>query len=273
MKIGMGQMLVEAGDLEGNLHRAAAFAEEAQQLGCEILVLPECCDLGWANPDDLALAEPVPGKTSEWFRSLAMRCQLYLAAGLTEKDGDRYYNTAVLYSPQGELLLKHRKINVLTGIEDMYSVGDRLGVVDTPVGRIGMSICADNLEESAVIGRVLGRMGCQLLLSPSSWAVDDAFLAEKKRYGQEWKTPYTALADTYGMSIVGVSNVGEVTKGAWKGWHCIGNSISIGPGGTGKELPFGVDQETLAIWDICLQTPEKTGTSLAESAFAAEKKL
>ena len=83
MKIGMGQMLVEAGDLEGNLHRAAVFSEEAQQLGCEILVLPECCDLGWANPDDLALAEPVPGKTSEWFRSLAMRCQLYLAAGLS----------------------------------------------------------------------------------------------------------------------------------------------------------------------------------------------
>ena len=38
---------------------------------------------------------------------------LYVVAGLTERVGSRIYNVAVLVDPGGEVLLKHRKINLL----------------------------------------------------------------------------------------------------------------------------------------------------------------
>ena len=52
------------------------------------------------------------------------------------------YNAALLISDQGKILLHHRKINVLTGVEDVYAIGDRLAVAETPFGRIGIDICA-----------------------------------------------------------------------------------------------------------------------------------
>ena len=97
---------------------------------------------------------------------------MFVAAGLVERAGDRLYNAAVLIAPAGEILLHHRKINELDIALDLYSVGDRLGVVETELGTLGLAICADNFGSSLAIAHVLARMGAQVILSPSAWAVD-----------------------------------------------------------------------------------------------------
>ena len=63
--------------------------------------------------------------------------RVYLAAGLTERAGDRFHDAAVLTSPSAEILLKHRSINVLLAAQDLYSTGDSLAAVETPLGVIG----------------------------------------------------------------------------------------------------------------------------------------
>ena len=248
--IAMGQMLVEGGKPEANLARAERNIAEAGRRGCRAVVLPECMDLGWMDESARRLAEPIPGPRSERLSGLAREHRIHVAAGLTERAGDRIYNAAVLIDPAGRIVLHHRKINELRfgPPHDCYATGDRLAVADTELGRVGLTICADNFSSSLMIGHTLGRMGAKLILSPCAWAVPSEFDNEKTPYGQEWLDPYSELARAHELTIVGVSNVGPIASGPWAGRRCIGNSLAVGPGGRvlcrGKH---GIDAEQLIV--------------------------
>mgnify|MGYP007132755430 FL=1 len=89
-------------------------------------------------------------------------------------------------------------------------------------------------------------------------------------YGAEWYEPYGKLAKLYGVPVVGVSNVGPVTGGAWAGWKCIGNSIALfGDGESGVTLPYGEDAVCLRIIDVPLRKDSRYGTALATEVEAA----
>ena len=257
-KLGMGQMLVVGGQVDENLGRAERMIERGGGGGCKIVVLPECLDIGWTNPAARELTGPVPGAASERLCAAARQAGIYVVAGLTEKAGDKIYNTAVLISPEGEILLKHRKINILAIAQDIYSTGDRLGVAQTEVGKIGVNICADNFPDSLELGQSLGRMGAQILLSPCAWAVDANYDNEEEPYGKMWNESYIKLCKLYEMSVVGVSNVGWIDSGVWKGRKCIGCSLAVGPDGEIlAEGPYGVEAEELIEVPIEIVTKEQ----------------
>ena len=270
MKIAMCQMLSEYGRPEENLSRAKEMLRDAARQGAQLALLPECLDLGWANPEAHEMAQPIPGAHSDRLCAWAAEYGLYVCAGLTERDGGKLYNTAVLIDKRSKLLGKHRKINLLTEIEGsgLYSVGSKLEVFDTELGKLGIDICADNARSSMVLGEALCRMGAEIILSPSSWAVP----ADSRRayYGAEWYEPYGKLAKLYGVPVGGVSNVGPVTGGAWAGWKCIGNSIALfGDGESGVTLPYGEDAVCLRIIDVPLRKDSRYGTALATEVEAA----
>ena len=263
-KVGMGQILVEGGSVKANLKRAVAMIELAAEKGCRIVVLPECLDCGWTYPESAELARPVPGAYSDVLAEAALKNGIYVVAGLTERAGDLIYNTAVLISDKGEILLKHRKINVLTIAQDIYSIGDRLGVAHTPLGTIGIDICADNFHNALVFGHVLGRMGAELILAPSAWAVDGDHDNVKDPYGAFWMRSHSELSRLYDLTIISVSNVGWINAGVWKGRKCIGCSMAVGPGG--KKLadsPFGVEAEFLNIVEVTLLPRTVKGTAIS----------
>lgn len=232
-RLGMGQMLVEPGDVAGNLARAERMIECAAREGCEAVVLPECMDVGWLDERVPTLAEMVPGPRTARLARAAERHRVFVAVGVTERDGDRFYNSAVLVSPSGALLLKHRKINELRFGPpwDRYSTGNLLGVARTDLGVFGLDICADNFASSTCIGHSIGLMGANVLLSPCAWAVPADHDNTKTPYGDEWVAPYAELAIRHRMWVVGVSNVGPITSGPWKGRRCIGNSLAMRPDG------------------------------------------
>jgi predicted amidohydrolase len=262
-RIGLAQMLVEGGKPDANMGRAVAMVKRAAAEGCRLVVLPECLDLGWTDPSARELAEPIPGARSATLVDAATEHKLYIAAGIVERDGDHLYNAALLIAPTGEILLHHRKINELDIGRELYTTGTSVTVTDTDLGRIGIAICADNYWDSRAIGHVLCRMGAQLILSPSAWAVPADHDNERDPYGDDWVPSYTELAQLYDATVIGVSNVGMITAGPWQGRPCIGCSLAIGPGGTilarGR---YGVDAEDLIIIDIEPQQPIATGTDL-----------
>jgi predicted amidohydrolase len=159
MKIGMGQIGVEGGAVEANLGRAEYMIQRAADAGCDAVVLPECLDLGWTWPEARTLAEPVPGERSTRLAAAAKQRGVWVVAGLTERDGNRVFNCAILVSSRGELIAKHRKINELSIAHNLYDVGDRLTAISSPFGMLGVTICADNFPESLVFGHALARMG------------------------------------------------------------------------------------------------------------------
>ncbi|WP_202947253.1 carbon-nitrogen hydrolase family protein [Zavarzinella formosa] len=268
-KVGMAQVLVEGGQPQANLDRAAEAIQQAAGQGCRLVVLPECLDLGWTDPSARDLAQPIPGPHVERLARAAREHQIYVAAGLVERSGDRIYNAAVLIGPGGELLLHHRKINELDIALDLYTVGNRLGVVETELGTLGLNICADNFGDSLAIGHVLARMGAQVILSPSAWAVDADYDNEREPYGQLWRDSYTELARLYDLTVIGVSNVGPITGGPWQGRKCIGCSLAMGPGGEIlAQGPYGEDASGLTCVEVRPRPSIGGGTGVATALRA-----
>src|SRR5689334_10560122 len=185
-RVGMAQILVAGGQADANLGRAILRIKEAAACGCQLVVLPECMDLGWTDPSARELAQSIPGPHSERLACAAREHRIFVGAGLVERAGDRRYNAAVLLDPDGQIRLLHRKINELDIAHDLYAIGDRLGVVETELGTLGLTICADNFPNSLAIGHVLARMGAQVILAPSAWAVDAAHNNITQPYGAIW---------------------------------------------------------------------------------------
>ncbi len=262
--VAMAQMLVEGGQPEGNMARAVEMICRSASDGAAVVVLPEAFDVGWTHPSARELAEDIPGPRSEALAVAAIAANVHVVAGLTERAGERIYNASVLISPAGEILLKHRKINILDIAQDLYSIGDRLAVAETPLGTIGITICADNFSASLALGHSLARMGAQMILSPCAWAMPAEHDNDDEPYGQTWLGAYGELARLYDMYVIGVSNVGWISGGPWDGRKCIGRSLAVGPGGeVAAHLPYGVDAEALVSVEVATKQPAAVGTAIA----------
>ena len=71
-----------------------------------------------------------------------------------------------------------------------------------------------------------------MILSPCAWAVKSDYNIETEPYGKEWHIPYGKISKMFGIPVIGVSNVGQVSKGSWSGWKAIGNSIAYDSDGS-----------------------------------------
>lgn len=251
-RLAVVQLRVEPDAREGNLARALAAVDAAAAAGADVVLLPEALPLGWMAATSTGWDEPIPdGLACRALRGAAARHGVHVCSGLVERAGDRLFNAAVLVGPGGDVLLHHRKIHELAIARPLYDRGDRLGVADTPFGRMGLMICADAFSPGEAIARSLAEMGAGLILSPCAWAVPPTHDEAAEPYGELWRGCYGAVARAYGISIAGASCVGPITAGPWAGHACIGRSLVVGPDGevvaTG---PYGEGAETTLLVEV-----------------------
>lgn len=252
-KLAMAQMLVVGGEVEANLSRAEQRIAEASAAGAQVVLLPETLDVGWTHAATRDLAGAIPdGLAAQRLIAAAREHELYLCAGLAERDGDKVYNAAMLIDPAGDVLLHHRKLNEVAFALDVYDQGDRLGVAHTPLGTLGLMICADGFACDQVVARTLGYMGADVILSPSAWAVSPEHDNEKQPYGDLWRENYAPVARDFQMWIASVSNVGSYfSRRTGRPHPCIGNSLVFDS--AGREVltgPFGESAETILYIDV-----------------------
>ena len=110
----MCQIFCLDGDRSGNFVRIENAVSEAAKAGADIICFPETALLGWVNPAAHERAFEIPGQDTNRFAQLAKKYKKHLCVGLAEKDGDKLYDSVVLIDDRGRILLKHRKINILT---------------------------------------------------------------------------------------------------------------------------------------------------------------
>jgi predicted amidohydrolase len=251
-KLALVQMKVEGGNRAGNLAHAEKKIAEAVANGAQVILLPEAMDLGWTHPSALTDAQSISkGETGQFLRAQANKYQVYICSGLIEKEEQRVYNSAVLIDPQGKVILKHRKIYELDIGHPYYEVGDRLNVVKTDFGTIGVLICADANTVDQVLTRSLCYMGADVILSPCSWAVKADHDNDREPYGLLWENAYAPVARDFAVWIAGCSNVGWMNAGPWKGWKGIGCSLAINPeGNIALKGPYGAEADTVLYVDI-----------------------
>lgn len=260
-RLAVAQMYVEPGNPDKNLDHAESLIGEASG-NAEVILLPEVMDLGWTHPSARQFAGPIPGgKTFKRLSKAAEKYNIFVCAGIVERDGEKIYNAAVIIDNDGRLLLKHRKLNELDIAHDVYDQGDRLGTCKTPWGTLGLMICADATAKDHMLTRSLCYMGADVILSPSSWAVPPDHDNTKEPYGDTWREAYMPVAREFSVWIASASNVGPVTAGPWKNWKCIGCSLIVGPDGKEKLMgPYGENAEKILYYTIDPVTRPARGT-------------
>ncbi len=221
VRIAMCQIFCLDGDRSGNLTRIENALREAKQAGADIACFPETSLFGWVNPEAHSRAQPIPGKDSDLLCRLAETFEIYLCIGLAEKGEDRLYDSAVLIDDEGKILLKHRKMNILTELmSPPYTPGNQIECAETKYGRIGLLICADTFKKDIL--EQMANLEPDLVLVPYGWAAKEAQWPE---HGQELQKTVSKAAQTIGAPVVGVDLVGEISHGPWKGMTYGGQSV------------------------------------------------
>ena len=190
-RIGLVQMTVvpTKGDNIRNMLKKVA---EAAGAGAKVVVLPEVWNSSYATSEFPGNAEPVPdvgaggddavmrrdqSVSSNAMRNAAMEHGVWLVGGsVPEKRAGKVYNTCTVWSPEGRLVAKHRKIHLfdidvpgkITFKEsDTLSAGDELCTFDTPHGRFGVGICYD--MRFPQLAALLRASGCHYIVYPGAF--------------------------------------------------------------------------------------------------------
>lgn len=134
----------------------------------DIILFSELCVSGV----DLGQAAPIPNPFLDKFRQWARKEKKWLIPGsFYEKDQDRIYNTAVVISPDGEIVVKYRKIFPWRPIEKS-DAGKEFCVFDIPgKGRFGLCICYDVWFPE--VARHLAWMGAEAVFCPTATYTSD----------------------------------------------------------------------------------------------------
>ncbi len=171
IQVGVVQFDPQIGNIPGNLDRAFKLVRQAVDQGAGLVVLPELCNSGYmfqTRAEAYSLAEPIPDgpTTQRWLRD-AKELNIYLVGSLTEADGVRLYDSAVLVGPDG-FIGKYRKTH-LWYEEKLFFEPGNLGypVYETPIGRIGLLICWDIWFPETF--RILNMQGADIACIPNNW--------------------------------------------------------------------------------------------------------
>ncbi len=167
-------------DKARNVDTATRWIRQAAELGAKLVALPEV--FNWMGPESErpSAAETLEGPTLSKMASLARELSVTLLAGsILEKGapGDRLFNTSALFGPDGARLAVYRKIHLFdvdVGDEATCEPGataadSQVEVVDSPVARIGLSVCYD--LRFPELYRAMAKDGATLITVPAAFTL------------------------------------------------------------------------------------------------------
>jgi N-carbamoylputrescine amidase len=208
---------------EANLKRTLALAERAARQGANILCTQELFRSRYfcqsEEHKNFALAETIPGPSTDAFRRLARKHEVVIIASLFEKRAAGvYHNTAAVIDADGSLLGIYRKMHIPDDPlfhEKFYFTPGDLGFKawQTRFAKIGVLICWDQWFPEAA--RLTAMQGAEILFYPTAIGWHPR---EKAKYGsrqhEAWETIQRAHAVANGCYVAAVNRIGhEVLEG------------------------------------------------------------
>lgn len=148
-----------------NCREFAPLIEDAAKQHADLIVLPETLTYYGLHKSYADCAEPLPGPSTEYFGTLAKQYNLYIVAGLLEREKHLVYNVAALIGPDGKLIGKYRKTSLpRSEIAGGVSPGKDYPVFDTRFGKLGMMVCYDGFFPE--VARQLTMRGAEVIAWP-----------------------------------------------------------------------------------------------------------
>lgn len=152
-------------DREATVDKVRHLARRAAEEGSTLVLFPEAFVSGYPKGLDFGArvglrlpegredfrryfdsAVEVPGEATAAMGEAARENGIYLVVGVIERDGGTLYCSVLFFSPQGELMGKHRKLMPTAAERLIWGFGDgsTMPVFSTPLGKLGAVICWEN---------------------------------------------------------------------------------------------------------------------------------
>lgn len=162
---------------EANMEAACRFIDEAAAKGAKLVAFPEVFNYIGVEPRE---AEEIPGgPTISLMAKKAREHKIWIHCGSISEvnpNGEKKYNTTVLLNPDGEEVARYRKLHAFditlqdgteTRESDRMQIGQDIVMVDTELGKIGLSICYD--IRFPELYRYMAMNGCQIIFTPANF--------------------------------------------------------------------------------------------------------
>lgn len=225
--------------VSANLEEALRLIELAVTQQAKLVVLPEYfCIMGMQDTDKLKVREkPREGIIQNFLSETAKRFRIWLIGGsvpLISQMPDKIFNSCLAYDDTGEQVARYDKIHLFGfshgnerfAEEKTIKAGDKVVAIDSPFGRIGLSICYD--LRFPELYRMMGKI--DIILAPS------AFTAITGK--AHWETLIRARAIENQAYVIAPAQGGYHVNGRETNgdsmivdpWGGIMNRLSRGPG-------------------------------------------
>ncbi len=228
-RVAVIQMVSSANSAE-NLTILEPYFKEAREKQAELVVLPEnFAFMGMDEKSKLQIAEPYgTGPIQSSIAKLAKKYGLWVAAGTIPiaASTEKVRASFLLFDSQGDICARYDKIHlfdVCVGDKEHYKeseaveAGQKLVVVDSPVGKLGLSVCYDLRFPELYLA--LANQGAEVMLVPSAFT----YLTGKAH----WQTLLKARAIENLCYVVAANQGGRHENGR----TTYGHSMMIDPWG------------------------------------------
>jgi N-carbamoylputrescine amidase len=260
LKVGLVQMAMSA-DPADNVARAVKGVREAAQQGAALIVLPELFRSRYfcqsEDAAQFALAEAIPGPSTESLGKLAAELKVTLVASLFEKRATGlFHNTAAVIDAERGYLGKYRKMHIPDDpryYEKYYFTPGDLGfkVFHTQPAELGVLVCWDQWYPEAA--RLTAMQGAEILVYPTAigWHPEEKVQYGERQHGA-WETVQRGHAVANGCFVVAVNRTGfEPDPRGSGGIEFWGQSFIAAP--DGRIVVRGpVDREAVLVEEIDL---------------------
>jgi N-carbamoylputrescine amidase len=235
-------------DKHENLQRSTEGIRAAAAASAQLIVLPElhtglyfCVS---QNTDNFALAETIPGPTTDMLAKLAGELSVVIVGSVFERRAAGvYHNTAIVLDRDGSLAGIYRKMHIPDDPgynEKFYFTPGDTGIngvggfqpVNTSLGLLGVLVCWDQWYPEAA--RLMALAGAQLLIYPTAigWDPNDN-TDEQQRQLDAWTTIQRGHAIANHLPVISCNRSGFEgdPSGKTGGSHFWGHSFICGAQG------------------------------------------
>ncbi len=243
-------------DKDLSIKKAGKMIDEACKNGSRLVVLPEMWNCPYSSEYFRGYGEPENGPTYNFMSTIANESNIYLVGGsIPEIHEGKVFNTCFFFGPNGKLIGKHRKAHLfdinLPGKmifqeSETLTAGNKVTVVDTEFGKIGLAICYD--VRFPELFRKMALMGANIIILPAAFSVPTG--------EAHWEISLRTRALDNQVYIVACSPARDI-KGPYQAY---GGSAIVDP--WGEIMEIAGQEETIIYSDIDLNRVDEVREQL-----------
>jgi N-carbamoylputrescine amidase len=271
--------LAWAGSVDAMQAQYRQLIPQAAEQGAALVCLPEFSLLpyfpGTRDPQGFDYAETVgEGVSSRFFTEMAKAHGVTLIGSIFERDGESYYDTALIYAPDGALTGATRKVHIPSGEgyyeTDFFSGGGAYPVWDTGAAKVAAPTCYDQWFPE--LARIYSMNGAEYIFYPT--AIGSEPTDPDMDSAEMWLTTMRAHAIANGVFVGAANRVGHENAVTFYGSSFIcdpmGRVLAQAGRDTTEVITARLDPETMTRWrglfPLMQQRMPHTYARLTESA-------